>query len=256
MEINPIKRTCNILTFLILILQVGVANSELENLYDQGLNAYKNGQYEFSIQNFEKILSSDWESPELYYNLGNAHYQSDNIAGAVWAYEQCLKIDPLNTDAKYNLQLANLKVKDRINMPEPPFLLKLFWKLKSTFTPTGWIQLWGLIFIAIAVFFAIRKILDYPSVKLVEILLSILLLISIFPGGFSIWDQFTIHQGIIDSPEIHAFSAPSAFSTQLFQVHEGLKVDILDVTDDWTEIELMDGKVGWIESEKIKMLTH
>jgi len=237
-------------------LQIVFANSVLNDLYSEGLDAYKNGQYEFAIQNFERILDSDWESTELYYNLGNAQYQIENISGAVWAYEQCLKLDPLNKDAKYNLKLINLKVRDRIDIPEPPLFLKLYWMIKSLLAPSSWVQLWIICLLLIGAFFAIRKILDFPSIKLAENIISIIFIISILPGGFSIWDSITIQQGIIDSPEVEALSAPNSYSTQLFNVHEGLKVDVLDVTDDWIEIELMDGKVGWIENSEILMLTH
>ena len=60
----------------------------------------------------------------MYYNLGNAFYRSGNIAGAVWAFESCLKLHPNHLDAKYNLMLANLKVIDKVDLPEPPIYLK------------------------------------------------------------------------------------------------------------------------------------
>ena len=164
----------NIFKFWIgLSLQIVFANSVLNDLYSEGLDAYKNGQYEFAIQNFERILDSDWESTELYYNLGNAQYQIENISGAVWAYEQCLKLDPLNKDAKYNLKLINLKVRDRIDIPEPPLFLKLYWMIKSLLAPNSWVQLWIICLLLIGAFIAIRKILDFPSIKPKGSLLSV-----------------------------------------------------------------------------------
>ena len=71
----------------------------------------------------ELILEKGWVSDELYYNLGNAYYRSGNISGAIWSYESCLKIKPSHSDAKYNLKLANLRVKDRVDFPEAPFYL-------------------------------------------------------------------------------------------------------------------------------------
>ncbi|SVD84850.1 uncharacterized protein METZ01_LOCUS437704, partial [marine metagenome] len=55
--------------------------------YEKGLDAYRNNQHDLAIQEFETILNNNWDSPELYYNLGNAFYRRGNTSGAVWAYE-------------------------------------------------------------------------------------------------------------------------------------------------------------------------
>ena len=43
--------------------------------YQNGITGYGNGNYQLAVQEFEEILTHDWESPELYYNLGNAYYR-------------------------------------------------------------------------------------------------------------------------------------------------------------------------------------
>ncbi len=109
--------------------------------YEIGMEAYKKGQYDLAIQEFESILSNNWDSPEMYYNLGNAFYRVGNTAGAVWAYESCLKLSPTHEDAKYNLKLANLKVIDRMDLPEPPLFLKWYLNIKEQFNSSKWINL-------------------------------------------------------------------------------------------------------------------
>ena len=109
--------------------------------YENGLKAYQNNQFELSIQEFEYILNSDLDSPELYYNLGNAYYRLGDISGSIWSYESCLKIYPNHKDAKYNLILANLRVKDRVILPEPPVYLKLYMSIKERFTSDMWITI-------------------------------------------------------------------------------------------------------------------
>ena len=41
----------------------------ISQYYKNGMEAYKKGQYDLVIQEFESILSNNWDSPELYYNL-------------------------------------------------------------------------------------------------------------------------------------------------------------------------------------------
>ena len=106
------------LRFFLLLFFIGIplfaVEEGISQYYKNGMDAYKKGQYELAIQEFESILSNNWDSPELYYNLGNAFFRSGNTAGAVWAFESCLNLSPTHSDAKYNLKLANLKVIDRM----------------------------------------------------------------------------------------------------------------------------------------------
>jgi Ca-activated chloride channel family protein len=53
------------------------------------------------------------------YNLGNAHLKAEDFDRAIAAYEQALKIDPANRDAKWNLELAWRQRSDRKQTPGP-----------------------------------------------------------------------------------------------------------------------------------------
>ncbi len=70
----------------------------------------------------------------------------------------------------------------------------------------------------------------------------------------SIWTENSYDLGIIYSPQVEARSEPNQFSTRLFEVHEGLRVSINQAVDDWVEIELLDGKMGWIEENQIRLI--
>ena len=47
-------------------------------------------------------------------------------------------------------------------------------------------------------------------------------------------------------------SAPSNQSEDLFILHEGTKVQVLEVFNDWTKIKLSDGMIGWLENQAIE----
>ena len=70
----------------------------------------------------------------------------------------------------------------------------------------------------------------------------------------SIWTDNSLSLGIIYTTKVEARSEPNSFSTRLFEVHEGLKVSINQTADEWVEIELLDGKTGWIENDQIRLI--
>ena len=134
---NGCKR--KLLIFIFIIPIFAIENVFLLH-YETGMDKYRKGQYDLAIQEFEIILSNNWVSAEIYYNLGNAYYRHGNISDAIWAYENCLKLSPTHLDAKYNLKLTNLKVIDRMELPEPPIYLKLYFSIKEYFTASSWIN--------------------------------------------------------------------------------------------------------------------
>jgi len=244
------------LKFIILILSCPLfAVSENMSLhYEKGLHAYRNNQYELAIQEFATILNNNWDSPELYYNLGNAYYRNGNTSGSVWAYESCLRLSPAYTDAEYNLKLANLKVKDRVDLPDPPIYLKWYMGIKEHFTPSVWINLTLFILLLLSLLVTVSRILSVVSLNYISGIFSTLFFISLFFTLHSIWTENSVNQGIIYYSAVEARSEPNTFSAQLFAVHEGLKVSVNQTSENWVEIELMDGKTGWIENHQIRLI--
>ena len=243
-----------IFTILLLSIPLLAVDVETSIMYENGMDAYRKGQYDLAIQEFESIISNNWNSPELYYNLGNAFYRSGNIAGAVWAFESCLNLSPTHEDAKYNLKLTNLKVIDRMDLPAPPFYLKWYLSIKERYTPSKWLNISLFILLLFILLISTSRLTSFPVLsKLQGIMMTILFMI-LFLTLHSIWTENSYDLGIIYSPQVEARSEPNQFSTRLFEVHDGLRVSINQAVDDWVEIELLDGKMGWINNNQIRLI--
>ena len=222
--------------------------------YGMGMEAYKNGQYDLAIQEFESILSNNCDSPELYYNLGNAFYRVGNIAGTIWAFESCLKLSPTHEDAKYNLKLANLKVIDRMDLPEPPIYLKWYLSIKEQFTPSTWINISLFILLIFSIIMTASQMTSSSILQHLRESIIVVFFVSLFLTIHSIWTDSSLSLGVIYATKVSAHSEPNVFSTRLFEVHDGLRVSINQAVDDWVEIELLDGKTGWIENNQIRLI--
>ena len=242
--------------FIILFLSLPLFGVEVETskIYENGMDAYRKGQYDLAIQEFESILLDNWDSPELYYNLGNAFYRSGIIAGAVWAFESCLKLSPTHEDAKYNLSLANLKVIDRMDLPEPPIYLEWYLSIKEQFTPSTWINISLFIFLIFSIIMRTSHMTSSLILQHLRGSIIVVFFVSLFLTIHSIWTDNSQSLGVIYATKVEAYSEPNVFSTRLFEVHEGLRVSINQAVDDWVEIELLDGKTGWIENNQIRLI--
>ena len=231
-----------------------VTAQALERTYRQGLEAYERGQWELSIQEFEAILKTGYRSHALYYNLGNAYYRAKDVAGAVWAYELALKLRPRDADSRYNLALGGLRVIDRLAEPELPFYVGFYRSLRGSLTPRQWVQRISWLLLASAFLFATGQQLEWRRSRgLAGLGMGLALLLSLLAAD-SIYTASTTREGIIYSDPSVAYSAPSVRSTALFELHAGAKVAITGAGNRWLQVELLDGKSGWIPEEQLRPL--
>ena len=59
---------------------------------------------------------------------------------------------------------------------------------------------------------------------------------------------------IVFAQECMVKSEPNNRSSEVFLLHEGTKVKVLDALEDFKKIELADGKIGWVHQDEIKLL--
>ena len=83
--------------------------------FNLGNSLYLQDKYQEADSQYFDIASrakNDSLKEASYYNLGNSFYKSEQYDGAVQAYKQALRINPDDEDARYNLAMAQKKLKD------------------------------------------------------------------------------------------------------------------------------------------------
>jgi len=247
-----------IILFFALILCFGLSAFSQKNAIKQANDLYAKGDYSNAAKQYEKILSDDGVAPELFFNLGNAYYKSNEIGRSILNYERALRLDPSFDDARFNLDLAQLKVVDNI-VPSPNFFIgRWIQNLIKLLTSNQWlfISLGLFIFCLVTVFLflfsrsrVIRKISFYFAIVLLGISFLTIIFSSVRKG------QMLNHtEAIVMSGVISVKSSPDKSGNDLFQLHEGAKVSIKSKLGNWTEIKLSNGGIGWVEQVNIEKI--
>ncbi|MDP4239799.1 MAG: tetratricopeptide repeat protein [Bacteroidota bacterium] len=247
-----------IILFLSLILCFGQLAFSQINVVKQANDLYAKGDYANAAKQYEKILSKEGVAPELYFNLGNAYYKSNEIGRSILNYERALKLSPSFDDARFNLELAQLKVVDNI-VPSPTFFIgRWIQNLIKLLTSNLWILIsFGVFILCLAFAFLfifgptrfIRKFSFYFAL----ILLGISFCTLIFAGVRK--DQMYNHnEAVVMSGVVSVKSSPDKSGTDLFQLHEGAKVGIKSTLGSWIEIKIANGGIGWVEQVNIERI--
>ncbi|MCF8217489.1 MAG: tetratricopeptide repeat protein [Bacteroidales bacterium] len=247
------------LTISIVFLQIGLlfANSNPE-LIEEANEAYNAGNYDIAIAKYDRILDSVKESAELYYNLGNAYFKNDQLAPAILNYERAKQLEPFNERINHNLEFAKQQQKDAIEKLPVMFYVRWWHKLTKLFPLKTWATL-SIILIFIssllwALFISSRSVSKRKAFFWPAIVTAILFVFTLF---ISLRNYNHIREdksAIIFENVVTGKSSPSKDSENLFIIHEGLKVHILNKVGEWYEVRLPDGTVGWIHKSNMKVI--
>ena len=221
-------------------------------------NAYNEGLYDSALNVYHLIEEQNLESGGLYYNMGNAYFKNNDLASAILYFEKAKKLIPNDEDIEYNLGIANSMIVDKIEKV-PVLFYKNWWNyFYNLFDANTWtiisILMWIILIITIG-FFALTKVRATKKLSFYFGLLFLFLSIGTF-GLASQKYYFTKQQkeAIIFTPTITVKSSPTPNAVDLFVVHEGTKVTLLDHLKSWVKIKIPDGSVGWLPEESLKTI--
>ena len=113
--------------YMILVLLLsGVMTyaADVKALEEEAAKMYQEGEYQKAIDLYNEMLSDDMESATIYYNLGNCYYKQGEVAKAILNYERALLLHPGDSDAKYNLAMAQKSTVDNIKVLPEFFLVR------------------------------------------------------------------------------------------------------------------------------------
>ena len=223
-----------------------------------GDSAYVRQQYQQAIADYEALLKKG-VSADVYYNLGNAYYRTDNITRAVINYERALLLSPGDPDIRVNLQLARSKTIDKIIPESEMFFVTWYRSLVNIMSVDGWATM-SLVALAIAIILALCYLFSGRVWMQKTGFFGAFAMIVIFGlSNLFAWqqkDQLVNRTGaIVISPAAAVKSTPANGGTDLFIIHEGTKVEITDSSmKEWKEVRIADGKEGWIKASMIEMI--
>ena len=244
---------------LMLPLGAGAAESYPDSLWKAGVDAYSAGQWAQAAADWTDLTATGLRSKELYYNLGNAWFKAGQIAPAILNYERALRLDPSDSDVRYNLEFARAQTQDRID-EVPEFILKTWTqKLSYLLSSNAWAGL-SLFLLALTLALVLLFLLG-PTVnaRRTGFFTGIVaLLLTLMSWGFarSLKSAAERHDdAIVMRPVSSVTSSPSSDAAKsLFILHEGTKVKVLDEVSGFTDIELADGRRGWIATSDIERI--
>ncbi len=239
--------------FFFLFFLKAASAQDANALLQQAADAYSNGDYKAAITQYEQVLAKGQHAFEVYYNLGNAYFKNNQIAPAILNYERAALLDPADADLQHNLAMAKSRTVDKIDILAVPEFVTGYKSFVNALPADRW-GTWSIIaFVlmlgAIAAFLYLTQRWMKQLALGSGVLLALLAIVFFFFG----WQQSnwlnSRKEAIIFQPSITVTSTPDNAGEELFVLHEGTKVRIVERFRDWVRIRIGDGNTGWMPVE-------
>ncbi|MBP9211276.1 MAG: SH3 domain-containing protein [Bacteroidetes bacterium] len=231
---------------------------ELSSVFEDANRLYLEQKYDAAAARYESIVANGYENGELYFNLGNAYYKMGKVQYAVLNYERARRFMPEDDDLMVNLQLVNLQLTDKIESLPELFIYRWADTLLTLFSLDTMLRMMYILFLlalgAFSYFLFAGKYELRRAALMTGMVCTLLLLIGGANFLIQSYRQANSEYAVVMTDVANIKSAPDKKGNDLFVIHRGLKVQVLDNVNQWYKIRLADGKVGWIPQNEIESI--
>ncbi len=244
-----------LVTFVLLFLtQFNWAQS----VFDRGNEQYRKGNYQEAIAAYQSILKDKKTSSDLYFNLANAYYKLNQIGPAIYYYEKALLLNPNDKDVQNNLKFAKSKTVDDIKEIPKVGFEKVVHKATALFHFNTWAKLavaFSFIFLGFFVGYYFSETTMVKRIYFTGLCIIPFLLALCFGAAWFEKDHYSTERpAIVFAESTPVVNEPQRDAAEVFVLHEGTKVFVLESLAPWKKIQLTDASEGWILSEAIREL--
>ena len=255
---RPFMNTLKIiLLFLLFIFKSEGATNPVQ-LFTDANKAYRAGRYEIAEAKLEELLKGGHKTAAVFFNLGNCYYKQQDFSHAIINYERAKRMNPLDDDVQYNLKLAYNNTVDKIE-PIPQLFYQRWWDIfLNIYSPSGWswlaiIILW--ISIGIGAWYLYATTIQTRKRTFLSGSLALVLALFLFFVA-SCSNKRLNHDkaAIVVEPTAYVRSSPDVKSTNLFMLHAGTRIEIVDQQPGWKQVRIANGNTGWMDEKQVEAI--
>lgn len=215
--------------------------------------AYKEGNYQKAIGEYEAILAGQRESGPVYYNLGNAYFKDGKLGYALLNYQRSRQLIPRDSDLNFNFNFAQSLIKKNNEENKTSFLNTLIQGHINFYTIDEMVLFITVLTALGGMLHLFAKFLKWNSGLNKALRGGILILILVQTSGLYLKFSEMSNLAIIVQPSVAKFE-PNESGTVHFELSEGMTIKIVNEKDGWLKIKRDDGRLGWVEKKSVERI--
>lgn len=206
------------------------------------LDSWVAGDAAAAAEGWADQIDAGARSGDLHYDLGNALYREGDLAGAMVAWRRAQTLSPRDGDIQANLDHARKQTVDRLDPPSASPVL--FWRTSLSPAEQGWAA--TLLLSLVGCLLVAGRLRPLP-VQIPAVLAAVPGVLLAASTMASLADLGATGVVLADSP----ITSTASGGVVLFELHPGAEVAVGDRIQERVQVELPDGRRGWMELDAL-----
>lgn len=226
------------------VASMGFAQSAAQ--FAKANQEYAAGDFKGAIADYEELVRSGQDSPNLFYNLGNAYFRQKDFGHAILNYERSLALEPRHPEAQANLRMARDEARALELVPDR-LERWLAFANSNQYAIAAAVAFWISIFAIASFIFNRRRS---------ALALSILSLLTFALAAVAVFQLDRGKNGlavvITDNSEARLATADTA--SRVLTLPAGSEIQILSRRGDWIYTGLPNNLRGWMPANSVEQV--
>jgi len=229
------------------------ADSPYNTWWQRANNFFQQKEYDSAAAYYEKISALAPQDAVIYYNLGNSYYRLNKIGPAVLNYQRTLNINPQFKEAQDNLTLTEARIGNRIPNGGNIFFVKWWQSITSAQKAATWAIVSLLIFLLTIGMLLARRFRN--NMRVPGQLIGVLCFAWVICMTFAVTaanNKASSGKAVVMQNDAPLLTEQKGKTQSL--VPEGTTVKVKDMDGNWTEVQLPDGRNGWMQASLLNKI--
>lgn len=234
---------------------VTVPPQHISSVFDIANEEYKAANFEAAIRLYEGLLSGTGPvKADIQYNIGNAYYRLNNYGKAIASYRRALRAKPRDQDIIANLKYVRDQTRDQFDHPKSAAFFReiFFFHYDLNFEES---EIVFMLTYLVACFLATLHLLRKSNLLRGLSVAAAALALVMGASMISKWRAETNPRNavvVIDETVLH--TGPGKKYMVSFTLHDGAELELTGAEEGWRQVELPDGRRGWLRDSDIDVL--
>lgn len=225
------------------------AEASPSDLFTKAQKAYDNEQYAEAATLYESMLDSGINNTEIYYNLANAYFKSDDLPRAIKFYRTAWFHSPRDPDIQANLQFAFDTA--GVVAPQPPWVERSFRFLSKH----EWQRVAAGAYCLLALLLILALLLRRQRRLWLTLCTLPGMALVLATAGWWNWNSLERHPEYVVATNTTALHSPLDNARSFFNIPEGALVKQEEIQGEWIKISYNGKNGGWLKEEDILHLS-
>jgi tetratricopeptide (TPR) repeat protein len=217
------------------------------------LEAYKRGDFQQAVRQWEALADGGIVNGRLYYNLGNAYLKNNDLGRALLWYERALKLIPGDPDLRFNYEYARSLTRDaQEEGPSAWARILFFWKYQLS---AGTLKILALgCNLVFWMLFSAWRLTHRNGLRRMAWVAGLPALVLALTVTATYYEEAYLRQGIVLPEQVAVRSGLETTSTELFSLHAGARVRVVKDYNQHYQVHFSEDKIGWIDKDAVGLI--